>query len=93
MSSSLTNILTVGKELFKGILEVVLFTIFSFNWSVKKNCVAKTLQAIWETFLYENSCNFNSYKLSYKLAFIHFLILSYKPKTRTNYLESCWPEK
>ena len=22
--------------------------------------------AIWETFLYENNCNFNSYKLSYR---------------------------
>ena len=40
---------------------------------VKQRCVEKILLAIRETFLYKNDCNFNYYKLSYKLAFIPFL--------------------
>ena len=40
---------------------------------MKKHCVAKVLLAIWEIFLYENNCNYNSYRFSYKFAFILFL--------------------
>ena len=40
---------------------------------MKKHCVAKVLQAIWEIFLYENNHNYISYRFSYKLAFILFL--------------------
>ena len=40
---------------------------------MKKHCVAKVLLAIWETFLHENNCNYNSYGFSYKFAFILFL--------------------
>ena len=43
-----------------------------FKWSVKKHYVAKVLLAMWEVFLHENNCNYNSYKSSYKFAFIPF---------------------
>ena len=39
---------------------------------MKKHCVAKVLLAIWEIFLHENNRNYNSYKFSYKFAFILF---------------------
>ena len=41
----------------------------SANWSVKEHCVAKILLATRETFLYENNCNFNFYKISQELIF------------------------
>ena len=56
-----------------GVLQVALFTILWFKWSVKKHCVAKVLLAIWEIFLHENNRNYNSYRFSYKFAFILFL--------------------
>ena len=37
------------------VLQVVLFTVLWFKWSVKKHCVAKVLLGIWETFLDENN--------------------------------------
>ena len=40
---------------------------------MKKNCVAKVLLAIWEIFLHENNCRYNSYRFSSKFAFILFL--------------------
>ena len=40
---------------------------------MKKHCVAKVLLAIWEIFLHENNRNYNSYRFSYKFAFILFL--------------------
>ena len=43
----------------EGILQVPLFTILCFMWSVKEHCVAKFLPALSETFLYKNNCNFN----------------------------------
>ena len=57
--------------LAEGILQVVLFTVFCFRWSVK-NSVAKILLAIWEIFLFENNCYYNSYKFSYKFTFTSF---------------------
>ena len=36
-----------------GVLEVVLCTVLCFKWSVKKYCVAKILQGIWEWFLFD----------------------------------------
>ena len=50
-----------------------LFTVLCFKWSVKKSCVARILQGILERFLYDNNCNCNSYKFSYKFAFIPVL--------------------
>ena len=44
-----------------------------FKWSVKKRCVAKVLLVIREIFLHENNRNYNSYRFSYKFAFILFL--------------------
>ena len=57
----------------EGVLPEILFTVLSFKWSVKKHCLAKILQGVWETFLYENSRNCNLYKFSYKFTLqIHF---------------------
>ena len=61
---------------------IVWFTVLFFKRSVKEHCVAKVLLAIWETFLYENNCNFNSYRFSYKLAFISFLFFRIKQKRK-----------
>ena len=36
----------------EGVLQVVLFTILWFKWSVKEHCVAKVLLAVWEIFLH-----------------------------------------
>ena len=33
-----------------GVLQVVLFTVLCFKWSVKRHSVAKILQGIWERF-------------------------------------------
>ena len=66
------------------------FTILCFKWSVKEHCIARILLAFWVTFLYENNCNFNSYTVSYKLAFKPFFVLSYEPKIRIDSLESLW---
>ena len=78
---NLSNVLIAGFA--EGILQ--LFNLrFCFKWSVKEHqehYVAKILLAIWETFLYENSFNFNSYNLSYKLAFISFLSYPMNQKT------------
>ena len=72
-----------------GILHVVFFPILGFKGSVKEHSVAKIFLAIWGLILYENSFNFISYKLMYKLAFIHFFFL-YEPKTRTISLRNWW---
>ena len=55
-----------------------------FKWSAKKHCVAKVLLAIWEIFLHENNRNYNSYRCSYKFAFILFLffLTSQKQESR-----------
>ena len=57
----------------EGVLQVVLFTILWFKWSVKTHCAAKVLLVIWDIFLHENNCNYNSYRFSYKVALILFL--------------------
>ena len=69
MKSSSTNAHIVSEDL----LQVVLFTILCFKWSVKKHCVANILYGIWERFLHENNHNYNSYKFSHKFPFIPFL--------------------
>ena len=50
-----------------------LFTVFYIKCSVKQYCVAKVLLAIWETFFYESTCNYNSNKFSYKFLFLCLL--------------------
>ena len=40
---------------------------------MKKHCLAKVLLAIWEKFLNENNRNYNSYRFSYKFAFVLYL--------------------
>ena len=60
-----------SKILFtEGVLKVVFFTVLCFKWSVRKHYAANILQGIWEWFLYKNNRNYNSYKFSYKFAFI-----------------------
>ena len=56
-----------------------------------KHCVAKILLAIRETFLCEDIYNFKDYKVSYKLAFIPFLLFPMKKKkTKMTFLGGCW---
>ena len=40
---------------------------------MKKHCVANAVLTIWKVFLHENNRNYNSYRFSYKFAFILFL--------------------
>ena len=42
--------------LAKGVLQVVLFLVLCFKWSMKNHCVTKIFQGIWKTFLYKNNC-------------------------------------
>ena len=85
----------------ESIVQVVLFTILWFNWSVKKHCLAKVLLAIWETCLHED--NYNSIKLTIitiiiiptnlvtnLVCFYPLFLLSYKPRTRIWFSASCW---
>ena len=73
----------------EAVLQVVLFTVLWFKWSVRKSCVAKVLLAIWEVFSVENNQNYHSYSFSYKFAFIFsFFVLFYKPKTRIRFSAS-----
>ena len=53
----------------EGVLQFALFPVLGFKWSVKKHCAVKVLQDI----LHENNRNCNSYRFSYKFAFIFFL--------------------
>ena len=51
------------------------FLVYDFVFQVisektRKHCVARILQGILERFLYENNCNYNSYKFRYKFDFI-----------------------
>ena len=69
----------------EGLLQVVLFTGLCFKWSVKKHCIAKNLQRIWETFTYENNRNYNSHKFSYKFAFIIFSAFRRNQKQGSNF--------
>ena len=59
----------MGNIYSEDILQVVLFTVLWFKWSVKKHCLAKVLRAMLEMFLHENNCNHNSYKCSHKFVF------------------------
>ena len=52
---------------------------------MKKHCVTKISQRIWERFLYENNCNHNSYKVSYKFAFIPYLSFCRKQKRESSF--------
>ena len=58
------------------------FCVSSDQW---KHCEVKTLQGIWETFLYENHCSYNSYKFSYKFPVIPFLSFSRSQKQESNF--------
>ena len=66
------NVYIVGEDLLRLFYKLfcLWFCVSSNQW---KNTVAKILQGMWERFLYENNCNCNSYKFSYKSVFIPFL--------------------
>ena len=66
------------------ILQFVLLTVLCFKWSVKRHCVSKILQGIWEKFLYQNNQNYNSYKFRYKFTFIPFLSFHRNLKQKSN---------
>ena len=57
----------------EGVLQVVLFIVLWFKWSVQIQCVAKVLLAIWKIFLHKSNRNYNFYRFSYKFAIIVFL--------------------
>ena len=56
---------------------------------MKKHCVAKVLLAIWEIFLHENNRNYNSYRFSYKFAFILFLSFLTNQKQESGFQQVC----
>ena len=58
---------------------------FVFQVIREKNCVAKILHRIWETFLIEDNRNYNSCKFSYKFAFIPFLSFQRNQKQESNF--------
>ena len=58
----------------RGALQVALFTVLWFNWSVQNHCAAEVLKTFWEILLHENDCNYNSYIFSSKFAFIPFCV-------------------
>ena len=60
----------IYQKIFES-LETIITTAGKLSNSEK--LVGKILPAISETFLDENNCNYNSYKLSYRSAFIFFL--------------------
>ena len=66
------NVYIVGEDLLRVFYKLfcLWFCVSSNQW---ENTVAKILQGMWERFLYENNCNCNSYKFSYKSVFIPFL--------------------
>ena len=65
-----TNVPIVDEDLLRAFYRVA--GICWFMWSVKKHCVAKVLPVIWGKYLHENNHNYNSYRFSYKFAFILF---------------------
>ena len=73
MESSSTHASMVGEDLLGDTLQVVFFTVLCFKWWVKKLCLAKILQGIWERLLYENNHKSNIYKLSNKFTYITVL--------------------
>ena len=65
----------------EGALEVALFTVL-FQVISK---AGKILVAVWETFLYENKWNYDSYKFSFKFAFVPFSFFSRNQKQESNF--------
>ena len=67
------NVSIFGEDLLRVFYR---FLIYSFVNQVVRNKAlcnkAFTSNAIWKIFLYKNYRNYNSYRLSYKFAFIHF---------------------
>ena len=78
-----------GRTVINWFLQVVLFIVLGFKWSVKKHCVAKVLPAIWETFLHKNYCSYNSCRFSYKLVFILLFFFLTNQKQKSGAQQAC----
>lgn len=74
----------------EGVLKFVFFKVLWFKWLMKKQCVAKILQGVWERFLYENNPNYNSYKISCKLASTHCLSFRINQKQESSFHQVAW---
>ena len=61
---------------------------FLIQWSVKKHWVAEVLLAIWEIFLHENNCNYNSCRFTNR--FLILFLSSHKPKKKIWFSASWW---
>ena len=72
----------------EGTLKFVFFMVLCFRWSVKKHCVTKILQEIYERFSYENNHKSNIYIFSDK--FSDITVLSEKPKKRIRFSARWW---
>ena len=86
LERSQTNV-NVREVYWEHFASCFLFTVSCFNWSLKKNCVAKILLGVWEIFSYKNNCNHNSYKLCKKFAFIRWFSFLENQKQESNQ----WP--
>ena len=68
---------------------------FIYNFVIqvisKKGLCSKgfTSNLIWKRYIHENNRIYNSYRFSYKFAFIQFMSFQTKPKTRIWFLASC----
>ena len=69
----------------EDILQVVLFMVLCFKGSMKKQCLAKILEEIWERYLYDDNLNYNSNKFSFKFVFNTWLSFPAKQKQETNF--------
>ena len=85
--SFLTNVPLAGEDLLRCVVQVVLFTVLWFKWSVKKLCVTKVLLEVWEIFLRENNRNYNSYRFSCKFTFILCLSFLTNQKQESGFQE------
>ena len=54
------------------------------------HCVANVLLTIWEIFLHQNNPNYNSYRFSYKFAFIPFLSFLTNQKQESGFQLLSW---
>ena len=69
----------VGEDLLKHSAGCFIYSYVIQVISAKALC-SKVVLAIWEMFLHENNRNYNSYRFSYKLAFIFRLSFLTKQK-------------
>ena len=69
LESFSTNVPIMGEDLLRAFCRFF-YLRFCDSKDQGKKCVAKILVEIWEVFLHENNCNYNSHRFNYKFAFI-----------------------